>query len=127
VSKLVFIALGGAGGALLRYAVARGASLLASPGFPWGTLAANLGGCLAIGWLSVWAERAALSPEAAAFLLTGLLGAFTTFSTYGLESVRLLQSGAVWRGGLYLLASNALGLAFVAGGMVAARYALPGA
>jgi CrcB protein len=125
MSKLFFIALGGAGGALLRYAVARGAAFLAGPAFPWGTLAANLSGCLAIGFLSVGAERAALPPEATAFLLTGLLGAFTTFSTYGLESVRLLQSGAVWRGGGYLLASNALGLALVAGGMAAARYALP--
>lgn len=122
VSKLFFIALGGAVGALLRYAVARSAALLTTDLFPWGTLAANLLGCFAIGFLWTATERAVLPPGAAAFLLVGLLGAFTTFSTYSLESVRLLQSGAVVRASLYLLTSNALGLGLVILGMASAEF-----
>jgi CrcB protein len=126
MSHLLYIALGGAVGALLRYAVMRGAALVATGSFPYGTLAANLLGCFAIGVLWTLSERFSFPPGAEAFVFVGLLGAFTTFSTYGLDAVRLLRAGEVVQGALYLAASNLLGLGLVVLGLAAARLVLDG-
>jgi CrcB protein len=120
--KLVLVASGGALGALFRYAVSGLVLRLAGTGFPWGTLCANVVGCFLIGLLWVLAERAALSPEAGLFLLTGLLGAFTTFSTYSLESIILLRNGEVLRGLLNIAVSNGLGLVAVLAGFACAQW-----
>ncbi len=120
--KLGLIAGGGALGALLRYAVSGLALRLIGTGFPWGTLCANLLGCFLIGLLWVLADRAALSPEASLFLLTGLVGAFTTFSTYSLESINLLRDGEVLRGLLNIAVSNGLGLLAVLAGFACAQW-----
>lgn len=120
--KLVLIAGGGALGALLRYAVSGLALRWLGAGFPWGTLCANLLGCFLIGLLWVLAERAALHPQANPFLFTGLLGAFTTFSTYSLESINLLRDGEVARGLLNIAMSNGLGLLAVLAGFACAQW-----
>lgn len=123
-SKLLFIALGGAAGAVLRYAVSGWAYAAFGETFPYGTLAANLIGCFVIGFLWMLSKQALLSPGASAFLLIGLVGAFTTFSTYALESLNLVRDGELWLGLLNLLASNVLGLGLVFLGIVAARAVL---
>lgn len=86
---------GGALGALSRYGFALGAARLLGGRFPWGTLLANLTGCLLIGLAFGLSERAGLlSPSARLFFMTGFLGALTTFSTYALESVVFLREGS---------------------------------
>lgn len=120
--KLTLIAGGGALGALLRYAVSGMALRLFGSAFPWGTLTANLVGCFLIGLFWVIADRAALDPRAIPFLFTGLLGAFTTFSTYSLESITLMREGEVLRGVLNVALSNGLGLAAVVAGFACAHW-----
>lgn len=125
LTKLMLIASGGALGALLRYAVSGLALRLLGADFPWGTLCANLLGCFLIGLLWVLAERAP-HPQANLFLFTGLLGAFTTFSTYSLESIYLLRSGEVLRGLLNIAVSNGLGLVAVLAGFACAQWLIGG-
>jgi len=121
VTKLLFIAAGGALGALLRYAVSGFALRILGTGFPWGTLCANLLGCFFIGLFWALSDRVAFHPRVSPFLFTGLLGAFTTFSTYGLESIGLLRDGEIVRGLINIVASNGLGLAAVVIGFGCAR------
>ena len=112
----VLVAMGGAAGALLRY----GMVLLVkphSPAFPSGTLACNLAGCLAIGFLNGWINGGPAPREPARLLLmVGLLGGFTTFSSLGLETVELLDAGR-WRAALaYVVASTAGGIGLALAG-----------
>lgn len=63
--------------------------------FPWGTAVVNVGGCFLIGFLMTLAlEISAMRPEVRLFLVTGILGGLTTFSTFGYETVRFVQEGA---------------------------------
>lgn len=122
--KFLLIGAGGAIGALLRYGLSGLAHRILGPSFPWGTLAANLVGCFLIGALWALSERVTLPRAFSPFVLTGMIGALTTFSTYGLESINLFRSGEIGLGIANILASNVLGLALVALGFVAARAAL---
>ena len=89
-----WIFLAGGAGALLRYALSGIVQGRAGEAFPWGTLAVNVVGCFAIGLLATaFEERSVLSSELRLALLVGLLGGFTTFSTFGLETWRLLEGG----------------------------------
>ena len=112
------MALGGACGAVARYGVSSLAGR-AGEGWPWGTLAVNLMGCLAVGAVLALmltpepSPRWPASPAVRAAVLVGFLGAFTTFSTYAWEAVDLLANGKPGRAALYLLLSNAAGLAAV--------------
>lgn len=115
------IAAGGAAGALLRYWVANGIYALLGRGFPWGTLVVNVLGSLAMGLLFVWlTERSSLGPEWRALLLVGFLGAFTTFSTFSLETLHLIGEAAYLKAGLNMAVSvGACVLAAGAGVMLA--------
>ena len=95
MQNLLLIGLGGFMGALLRYSVSGLIQNLSkSMSFPYGTLFVNLLGCLLIGVLSQVAEiRGVITPEARSFLFIGLLGAFTTFSTFGNDTVSLFRDG----------------------------------
>ena len=94
LGQALAVALGGALGALLRLLVADGVYLLLGRAFPYGTLAVNVVGSLAMGLLYVLLlERTAADPVWRAFLLIGLLGAFTTFSTFSMETLNLLEGG----------------------------------
>ncbi|HEX7048277.1 MAG TPA: fluoride efflux transporter CrcB [Gammaproteobacteria bacterium] len=100
------VASGGAIGAVLRY----GVMLAMGRGtFPWGTLLVNVSGSLLFGFLAIWlSERWPLASELRAFLLVGVLGALTTFSTFSWETITLLQEGDVTRAGMNMLANVAL-------------------
>lgn len=114
--QLFLIATGGAIGALLRYLISGHANRILAEGFPWGTLAVNLIGCLLVGLLWSLTQRFPLPANANAFFFIGILGAFTTFSAYGLESVRLLQNGEIIFGLVNISVSNFVGLAAVIAG-----------
>ena len=99
------VAMGGAVGAMGRAGIA--AMLTTAGGFPWQTFAANTIGSLAIG--VVWAAlaKAEAPPLWSAFLITGVLGGFTTFSTFSLETVQLFEQGA-WQTALGYVALSLL-------------------
>ena len=99
------MAAGGAIGASLRWLLAGAIQRASGSAFPWGTFAVNAIGSFALGFLFVYLIERSTYGEIMRLLLTvGLLGAFTTFSTYSLESIRLLEQGA-----LGLAAANVLG------------------
>ncbi|MBR59349.1 MAG: fluoride efflux transporter CrcB [Myxococcales bacterium] len=110
----IFIVLGGAAGTGLRYGLAGLGQRLAPGGFPVGTLSVNVLGCLAIGvlaaWFSVTQAGSDVREEVRLALLVGVLGGFTTFSSFGLETLRLMQAGQSGQALLYVGLSNGLGL-----------------
>ena len=90
--QTIAIAAGGAVGALMRFWASNGVYALLGRGFPYGTLSVNVIGSLAMGFLYVmFLERMAVAPEVRAALLVGLLGAFTTFSTFSIETLNLIE------------------------------------
>ena len=92
------IAVGGAAGAILRYCVSGGVYMWLGRAFPWGTLVVNVIGSLLIGILGVLlVERMAVSDELRFGVLVGLLGSFTTFSTFSIETLNLLEHGDITR------------------------------
>jgi fluoride exporter len=113
------VALGGAIGASLRFAAVIAATRAFGPGFPVGTLAVNVLGSLAMGALFVilTARGSTLHP----FLLTGVLGGFTTFSAFSLDAVTLWDSGHATHAALYVVASVLLSLAALVLGAAIAR------
>lgn len=117
---LAQVALGGAIGSVARFLTVQAAAWLGLTGLPWGTLAVNVIGSFAMGWLAVTlADRGAL--QAAPFLMTGLLGGFTTFSAFSLETVRLWQDGDPRAAALYVALSVGAAVLALVGGMVLAR------
>lgn len=91
---LLAIALGGALGAVSRFLLSAQVQKLLGDGFPWGTLAVNVVGCFLIGVMMYLAmERAWFTPGLRALLVTGFLGSLTTFSTFGYETLLLLDQG----------------------------------
>lgn len=116
------IAAGGACGAVLRYWTQTGVHAVLGREFPWGTLVANVVGSLLMGLLAVlMLERFSVSEEWRAMLLIGVLGAFTTFSTFSFETLALLEQGAWVRAGLNVAASVVLCLLAVGAGAFIGR------
>lgn len=120
--ELLYIACGGAIGAVMRFLVGGWAQRLSwGVVFPWGTLAVNLLGSLIIGVLWAIFDRFIGAPNLRLFLLVGLLGGFTTYSTFSIETLNLLRDGELRLATLYVIAHIVLGLALAAGGYLAAR------
>ncbi|QLQ31152.1 MAG: fluoride efflux transporter CrcB [Candidatus Thiothrix singaporensis] len=107
------ILLGGAIGALLRFLVANGVYQWLGRSFPFGTLAVNVVGSFFIGLLTIYfVERELLTSVLSRGLIVGMLGAFTTFSTFSLDTFDLLQEGRLW--GAVLNAGLNVGLCLLA-------------
>ena len=119
--KVAVLSLGGVVGVLLRYFTGGAVHRVAGSGFPYGTLVINLTGCLIIGLCWGLFERFDLSSNLRLFLLFGVLGSFTTFSSFGLETFTLLRDNEVQLGLYNLLLNNVFGLGLVFVGYFGAR------
>lgn len=120
LTTLAQVALGGAIGASARYLTSVGTMRLVGPGFPWATLMVNIAGSFLMGALVVvLAHRDGM--RLAPFLMTGILGGFTTFSAFSLDALTIYERGQVALAGLYVLASVGLSLAAIGAGMMVVR------
>ncbi|MDR3536661.1 MAG: fluoride efflux transporter CrcB, partial [Acetobacteraceae bacterium] len=102
---------GGAIGSVARFWLAAAVASLTGPAFPWGTLLINIVGSFVIGWFGVLTSAAGpldVPADIRLFVLVGLCGGFTTFSSFSLQTLELLQSGEVVRAGGYVLGSVTL-------------------
>ena len=116
------IGLGGAFGALARYALQGLVNARVASAFPWGTLAVNLSGCFLLGVLfTALTYRFAGPTWIRPTLTVGFLGAYTTFSTWALESFNLLEARAYWLAAANVLGSAGAGLVAMYVGVVAGR------
>jgi len=126
IERLALVGLGGMIGALLRYGAGGLVHRLFEGRFPLGTLLVNTAGCLAIGFLFTVAEdRGALSSYARLFVFVGVLGGFTTFSSFGYETFTLWRDGLAARALLNVAFNVILGLGAVWLGHALAR-TIPG-
>ena len=122
MSIYIAIAVGGSLGAVSRYWVSSTTYQWLGQGFPYGTLAVNLLGSLAMGFLSVLlVHRFQVSDEIRFGLLAGFLGSFTTFSTFAMDTLQLASSEALFKAALYVLLSVALCILGAWAGLVAAK------
>jgi len=122
VTNILVIALGAAIGANLRYALSNWAAQQWGTTFPYGTMLINVTGSLAIGFiLALAATRISLSVSWRLLIVTGLLGGFTTFSTFSYETYNLLVEGSWLAAGINILGSVGIGLIAVVLGAGIAR------
>lgn len=121
---LVLVALGGALGSIARYSAASAVNRLAQSSFPWGTLAVNILGSFLIGLLMVLLLKAGEWRENGRLLLvTGMMGGFTTFSSFSWETWKLMEDGRLLMAMTNILASVAVCLAGTfAGAMLAKQF-----
>ncbi|WP_321389994.1 fluoride efflux transporter CrcB [Emcibacter sp.] len=123
MNMLLAAAAGGALGATCRLLVGRLMLNLMGPGFPWGTLTVNIVGSFIMGLIvHLLAVKYQLPHVWQVFLVTGVLGGFTTFSAFSLELGRMLQQSALNTAALYGAGSIIFGVAALFAGMMAARY-----
>jgi len=122
IEKLLLIALAGAAGTLARYGLAGLVQRLAGPDFPWGTFAVNILGAFLFGlaWRLAM-ERGLIGPEARVVILTGFMGAFTTFSTWVFESGELARETEWLAAAANLAGQPIAGVAALFLGFAAAR------
>jgi len=116
------VALGGAIGSLVRYFVAGAIQSAAWPGFPWGIFAVNISGGFIMGVIvELSALKLQLTPEVRAFLTVGILGGYTTFSTFSLDSALLIERGAYLSAGAYMAGSAILSVLALFAGLFLVR------
>ena len=122
MTKLLLIALGGAFGTSLRYGIGVGMTKWLGQGFPYGTLLANVLGSFLLGLvMESVGEREVIGVQWRLVLGTGVMGGFTTYSSFNLETIRLAEQGAWGRAGLYLGATLVVCVLAGLGGVALAR------
>lgn len=117
----VWVAVGGAAGAAARYGVAQWAGGRWGWSFPWGTLAVNITGSLAIGLLMALIIGHGADPAFRLLLVTGFLGGYTTFSAFSLESLTLIETRRFGEAALYVAGSALLGIIACFAGLAVGR------
>jgi fluoride exporter len=121
--KYIFIGLGGAIGSVLRYAAAHWLYRSIGDGFPYGTLAVNVVGCFFIGLLMALLEdRFLVQPNLRLFVTVGILGGFTTFSTFSFETIALVRSGDMFLAATNVVLSVLLCLSGTWSGVLLGKY-----
>lgn len=123
LTTVLQVAAGGAIGAVARYLTSVGAIRFLGTGFPWGTLAVNVIGSFVMGLLVVYLAHKDVT-RFAPFLLSGILGGFTTFSAFSLDALAMYERGETMLAGFYVGASVILSLSALAVAMVLAREVL---
>lgn len=122
MQKFLFLALAGMAGTLARYGLAGAVQRLAGSDFPWGTLAVNVSGCFLAGLFWAWSEdRISVSGETRVIILMGFMGAFTTFSTFALETTAFLRDSQWLRACGNMAAHNGIGLVAMFLGLATGR------
>ena len=125
LARILWVALGGAVGSVLRFVLASWFAARTGPGFPWGTFSVNVAGSFAMGVVLHAGLRAGLLPETARIALAaGLLGGFTTFSAFSAETWTLAHDAAWGKAAAYAVASVVACVVAVGLGVGAARAAL---
>ena len=120
--RTLVVGAGGFLGASARYLLGGAIYRWLPATFPWATFVINVTGCFGIGFLAVLAEeRMLLGPGARLFLMVGILGGYTTFSTFGYETIALLRESSFAAAAINVLGQVALGLVAVGAGAAAAR------
>lgn len=119
--KILLLLGGGALGTLLRYFISGLPYKYSDTVFPWGTLLVNVGGAFIIGLIWGIFEERGISPHLRTFIFIGLLGGFTTFSTFALETMNLFKEGAIKLAFVNILANNVLSIVLVFGGFFLAK------
>ena len=113
-ASIALVGLGGALGAIARYLIATFSVARWGTNWPWGTFIINMTGCFMIAFfLAITAERFTVNEGWRYFFPIGFVGAYTTFSTYEWETMRLIQSGGFLRAASYVIASTTVGLGAV--------------
>jgi CrcB protein len=124
MQQVLLIAIGGSLGAVARYGLSTFVYHTTRETFPWGTFVVNLTGSFLIGVLIELFDSAIIPSEWRSFITIGFLGAYTTFSTYTLETVNLLRDGELKLAAFNIFASNLIGIAFVVLGIYSSRLLL---
>jgi len=125
MTKILLIITGGAIGTLGRYAFSNLAHRLTNTIFPIGTLAVNLVGSFLIGLLWGLIENSTLAPHLRSFIFIGILGGFTTFSSYSWETVNLLRDGELKLALLNIILNNVAGILLAFAGLLIAKQLQP--
>ncbi|UHS61350.1 fluoride efflux transporter CrcB [Agrobacterium vaccinii] len=120
--NIALVAIGGAIGSVARYLVGVWGVKLAGPNFPWGTITVNVVGAFFIGLMvEIIARRFDASSEVRVFIVTGILGGFTTWSSFTLDAVVLFERGDLGLAAVYLLASLVVSFAAIFAGLALGR------
>lgn len=120
--RFFYIGIGGAAGALLRYWMSGAVHSFLNSDFPWGTLSVNLFGSLVIGFLWGMFEFITVSQDVRLLLFIGILGSFTTFSTFSLENFNLFHNGEYTLLAMNVIVSVFFGIALIFAGYFTGRF-----
>ena len=119
--RFAAVIIGGGIGSLFRYIISGAVQTRVDAVFPYGTLCVNLAGCFVIGFLWTLFDLTTVRPETRLFFITGILGGFTTFSSFGVETFNLFRDAEYLRAFANVAVSNIAGLAFVFIGVISGR------
>lgn len=120
--NIALVAIGGAIGSVARYLVGVWGLKLGGPNFPWGTITVNIVGAFLIGLMvEMVARRFDASAELRVFIVTGIIGGFTTWSSFTLDAVVLFERGSIGLSAVYLFASLFVSFAAIFAGLALGR------
>ena len=122
--KYVAVFIGGGIGSACRLLLSTFVMDISKSAFPAGTFAVNLLGCFIIGIFSGISEKFIIPPNLRIFMFTGLMGGFTTFSSFGLETMKLIQGQEYYFTALNVFSSNIIGISLVFSGSALTRLIL---